>query len=190
MTLFSIKKSTLYDQDSLTKKARNSLCNLLPSLKRKRSFEEEEQQDRPLIKKKKKVNTIALLFQKMVVSSSNIIVKRDKSELQFDALYTFETFSLPTIETTDGSLGITLKEPAAVVVEESIFSTIEGSFPVPPATTTRRLRRDSCPPRLNSLVMIEEESDDDDTLPLTPSSSNVEHELVKKILELNIHAVL
>ncbi|KAG2228804.1 hypothetical protein BDF21DRAFT_426853 [Thamnidium elegans] len=182
MALFSIKKTALYNQDSLTKKARTSLCNLLSSsLKRKRSFEEEEQQ--PIAKKKKKVNTIAQLFQKIILSSSNTI-KRDKSELLFDALYKFETFSLPTIEATDGSLGIIMpKEP-----EESIFNTIEGTFPIPPPTT-RRLRRDSCPPRLNSLVMIEEESDDDDTLPLTPSSSNVEYELLTKILELNINAV-
>ncbi|KAI9363700.1 hypothetical protein BD770DRAFT_440152 [Pilaira anomala] len=197
--LFPIKKNTFYEQDSLTKKARTSLSNFLPSLKRKRSFEPSSPEDITKAKKKKKISfTMTRLFQKFVLSTHNKINHHPSTDIVLPVKEEEETLldslCLPTIEPTNGCLGILLKKE-----DDSIFSTNEGpliEFPIPPAPPPpppppslpqqkkrkRRLRQGSCPPRLNSLVLVDQS--DDEPYPLTPNTT--ENQLLKMIQNLDI----
>lgn len=185
--LFSIKKTTFYEQDSLTKKARTSLSNFLPSLKRKRSFEPAE--DITKATKKKKISfSMTRLFQKFVLSTHNKINHHPATDILFVETL-LDSLCLPTIEPTNGCLGIILLKKE----EDSIFSTNEGpliEFPIPPPSSSlpqqkkrkRRLRQGSCPPRLNSLVLVDQS--DDEPCPLTPNTT--ENQLLKMIQNLDI----
>lgn len=176
-SIYSISSKKVYHEDTLTKKARTSITNFFPGLKRKRSLYNEEEEEMT-VAKKKKMNTMTRLFQKIAMATTN--KKKQDIILEYES-YKFE-FTLPTIECTNGCLGIIKEE------ESSIFDTKEGiimEFPIPPLSLTRRCRRrqDSCPARFHSIIISPEESDEEELLTPCLSETNL---LIDKIHDLNI----
>lgn len=194
-----------YMEDTLTKKARTSISQFFPGLKRKRSFhsnqneEEEEEEEEQVVPKKKKLNTMTRLFQKMALLKTNRKKKKNNKKIIVEEeplWYKCIEFTLPTIECTNGCLGIMKEE------ESSIFDTKEGhvmTFPRPPFTRCRP-RQDSCPARFLSILLDPDSDSDSDTDSgsgsdatsftdeedlLTPSVSET-NILIDKIQNLNI----
>lgn len=185
-----------YEKETISRK-RTSLSHFLqgipPTLKRKRSFhsedEPEEEQVQPPKKKKTTttLNRVTAILQKIasVVHTSPIKRYSAKRNKRDDALTLYQDYfiSLPTIEWTNGSLGIVLdtlpKEQEDSDDEESIYL----EFPTPPSSSpklfaqqiirpTKKKRLDSCPPRFDSLITHSSScSSNSSLLPLTPTST-------------------
>lgn len=205
-----------YEEETLSSRKRTNLTHFLqglpPALKRKRSFHSEnnesaeDQVQQPPKKKKNTTTTTTLnrvtaIIQKIVSVVHTSPIKRYSAKWKNkrdDAFTLYQDYfiTLPTIEWTNGSLGIVVDTTTTSTVtkieeaeeidddEESIYL----EFPTPPSlspkllaqqitplTTTiikkKKRRLDSCPPRFDSLITHGSDCSDGSMLPLTPIST-------------------
>lgn len=203
------------------KKKRTSITNFFhpPSITLKRKYEDDlqDQQDQQEQENKRKktaaaaaaaaatnmkghMGTMSRLFQRIAVTvNRSTRSSTPRKDPQPEFVDVFQTLQLPTIEWTNGSLGILPPQPPQIVEpakekdqleqpqpqpqpqpeeqeEDSVFcisNTEFMEFPVPPLLRTipkKPMRQDSCPPKFNSLIIIEEETSDDDDDESMPST--------------------
>jgi hypothetical protein len=197
MSFTSLRKrssAVVEDECTTARKKRASITSLFQpiSLKGKRSFaveqnEDEDQEDDAANRKRKyPMDSIIKKF-----SIRRLQQKKHPVQPWVDV---FQCLVLPTIELTNGYLGIldtfvSNTEEEDTERDDCMFTDEEiMGFPSPPATClTPMLKRRSCPPRFESLMTMGQQGLDDDgnDWPITPTITILDSLDTNRFLSLN-----